>query len=67
MRFSRRKITGDEDDFSLDTCRYFLFAWGDVTDIITGEIDTDGMMQRFISDELICLPTSTLLCPETCE
>lgn len=67
VRFSRPKITGDENDFSLDVCRYFVFAWGDVIDINTGEIDSPGMAQRFISEELICLPTSTSLCPEMCE
>jgi len=67
VRFSRLKNTGDEDDFSLDVCRYFLFTWGNVTDIKTGKIDGPGMGQHFISDELICLPISTTLCPEICE
>ena len=65
VRFSRPKNTGDENDFSLDVCRYFVFAWGDVIDINTGEIDSPSMLQ--LSDELICLPTSTSLCPEMCE
>ena len=67
VMFSRLRNTGDENDFSLDVCRYFLFAWGDVIDIKTGEIDGHGMGQHFLSDELICLPTSTSLCPKICE
>ena len=74
MRFSRQKNTGDEDDFSLDVCRYFIFAWGDVIDIVTGEIDIGQpfasdviIRQRFVSNELICLPISTSLCPELCK
>jgi len=64
---SRRRNTGDENDFSLDVCRYFLFAWGDVIDILSGEIGGHGFGQRFISDTLICIPTSTSLCPEQCK
>ena len=73
VRFSRQKITGDDDDFSLDVCRYFIFAWGDVIDITSGEIVGQGfasdidIRQRFVSDELICLPSSTSLCPELCK
>ena len=66
VRFSRAKNTGDENDFSLDMCRYFLFGWGNVVDINTGTIDSLNV-SRFTSDELICLPTSTALCPEMCE
>lgn len=75
VRFSRQKNNGDEDDFSLDVCRYFIFSWGDVIDIITGEIVTEQSMgsdsvtigQHSISDELICLPISTTSCPELCK
>lgn len=67
VRFSRPINTGDEIDFSLDVCRYFLFAWGNVIDIKTGQISSHGMGQRHISDELICLPSSPSLCPEKCE
>ena len=75
VRFSRQKNTGDEDDFSLDVCRYFIFSWGEVIDIITGDIvagqpmgsDVAIRRHRSISDELICLPISTSLCPELCK
>lgn len=63
VSFSRLKNTGDENDFSLDVCRYFFFAWGDVNDIKTGEINSPGMV-HYILDNPICLPTSTSLCPE---
>ena len=75
VRFSRQKDTGDENDFSLNVCRYFVIAWGDIIDIRTGEIDMEQRFvsdvvdtrQQFISDKLICLPISTSLCPEICE
>jgi len=67
LRFSRHRNTGDENDFSLDVCRYFLFAWGDVIDILTGEIGGHGFGRRFISDTLICIPTSSSLCPSQCK
>lgn len=69
VRFSRARCTEDVNDFSLNVCRYFLFAWGNVTNIKTGEIGSycDGMGQTFISDDLICLPISTSVCPEECK
>ena len=74
MRFSRQRDTGDEDDFSLSVCRYFLFAFGEVIDIRMGEIDIGQrspsdvvIKQRFDVEEPICIPTSSSLCPEVCK
>ena len=74
MRFSRIRDTGDEDDFSLDVCRYFLFAFGEVIDIRSGMIDIGqrsasdvSIKQRFDVEEPICIPTSSSLCPEVCK
>ena len=66
VRFSRARCTKDENDFPLNVCQYFLFGWGNVIDIRTGEIDSHGS-NRVVSDELICLPISTSLCPEECK
>ena len=68
VMFSRLKDTGDVNDFSLSNCIYFLFAWGgDVTNITSREISYHGASRRFISDSLICIPTSTSFCPEKCK
>ena len=64
MRFSRQKETGDTNDFALKDCVFFLFAWGGaVTNFSTGQIEYHGFNRRFISDSLICLPSSSF-CPE---
>ena len=65
VRFSRQKDTGDVNDFSLSDCLYFLFAWGGaVFDINTGQIGYHGATRRFVSDSLVCIPTSTSFCNE---
>ena len=67
VRFSRQKDTGDVNDFSLSNCMHFLYAWGGgVTDISTGQIEYHSATRRFISDSLICIPTSVTFCPERC-
>ena len=64
VRFSRQKDTGDVNDFSLNDCVYFLYAWGGaVTNINTAQIEYHGKTRRFISDSLECMPDSTF-CPE---
>ena len=64
VRFSHQKETGDVNDFSLNNCVFFLFAWGGaVTNYSTGQIEYHGFNRRFISDSLICLPSSSF-CPE---
>ena len=68
VRFSRLKDTGDVDDFSLSDCIHFLYAWGGgVTDFSTGQIEYHGALRRFISNSLICIPTSVTFCPERCK
>ena len=63
VRFSRQKITGDINDTSLNDCVFFLYAWGGAVNFNTGEISYHGAFRRFISESLMCLPSSSF-CPE---
>ena len=63
VRFSRQKITGDINDTSLNDCVFFLYAWGGAVNFNTGQISYHGAFRRFISESLICLPSS-YFCPE---
>ena len=63
VRFSRQKETGDVNDFSLNDCVFFLFAWGGAVNFSTAQIQYHGSNRRFISDSLICFPSSSF-CPE---
>ena len=66
VMFSRLKDTGDVNDISLSNCVFFLHAWGGgVTNFTSREISYHGVSRRFISNSLICLPTT--FCPERCK
>ena len=64
VKFSRKKDTGDVNDFSLSDCIHFLYAWGGgVFNVNTGQIGFHGVTRRFVSDSLECIPTSVTFCP----
>ena len=68
VRFSRVRDTGDMNDFSLSDCIHFLYAWGGyVNNITIGAIGHHGLNRRFVSDSLVCIPTSRTFCPEQCK
>ena len=67
VKFSRKKSTGDVNDFSLMDCMYFLYAWGGVLDVNTRKIGYHNANRRFISNSMECIPTSITFCPERCK
>ena len=67
MSFSRDKITNDPNqDFRINRCLYFIFAWSGNADINTGVIQYHGGQHRFVSDTLICIPSASF-CPGRCK
>ena len=61
MCFKRKKVTGDNRDFPLDKCQYFLFAWGGR--VGNNPPQTLGRHQRrFVSQMQIC-PPALETCP----
>ena len=59
--FRRPLVANDDDDISLNECRYFLFGWGGDATIETQEIGYHPTTP-IVSQERICLP-SPANCP----
>ena len=64
ISFRRPRLSSDENDISLDECRYFLFGWGGDATVATQSIGYHPSTP-IVSQERICLP-SPANCPGGC-
>ena len=64
ISFRRPRLSSDENDISLDECRYFLFGWGGPATVATQSIGYHPTTP-IVSQQRICLP-SPANCPGGC-